>query len=215
MDDRGSTAARGVAAPTDEALALAVRAGDTASLGVLAARWQRPLHRFVDRLLPHGDDAHDVCQETFLRILRRADGYREGGRFSTWMYQIALNLCRDRRRKRRRWSAIVADGVFDDDDPSRFADRRESRIGPEQAVERGELQRLVGRALDRIPADQREVVVLKEFEGLRFREIAEIVGAPESTVKSRMYYGLRGLRGLRAALEREGYDATDARRARR
>ena len=212
MDDRGTTSARGAAAPTDEALALALRAGDTASLGVLAARWQRPLERFVQRLLPAGDDAHDVCQETFLRILRRADGYREGGRFSTWMYQVALNLCRDRRRKRRRWTAIVADGAFDDDDPSRFPDLHDSWGRPEDEAARGELRRLVGTALDRIPADQREVLVLKEFEGLRFREIAAIVGAPESTVKSRMYYGLRG---LRAALEREGVDVPFGRPERR
>ena len=127
------------------------------------------------------------------------------------MYQIALNLCRDRRRKRRRWSAVVVEGAFDADDPARFADDRESRVRPEQALERGEMRAIVGRALDRIPADQREVLVLKEFEGLRFREIADIVGAPESTVKSRMYYGLRG---LRVALEREGYDAPHGRRTR-
>jgi RNA polymerase sigma-70 factor (ECF subfamily) len=193
MDDRGTTSARGATAPTDEALALALRAGDTASLGVLAARWQRPLERFVRRLLPGGDDAHDVCQETFLRILRRADGYREGGRFSTWMYQIALNLCRDRRRKRRRWTSIVAEGLFDDDDPSRFADPADSWNRPDDDAARGELRRMVGRALERIPADQREVLVLKEFEGLRYREIADLVGIPIGTVMSRLYTARRRL----------------------
>jgi RNA polymerase sigma-70 factor (ECF subfamily) len=186
--------------PSDEALVVALRDGDTASLGELVRRWERPLFRFVFRLLPSPDDAQEVCQETFLRILRRSDRFRDTGRFSTWMYQIALNLCRDRRRKRRRWSAVVVDGGLDSDRPPAGALGRTAEGAPDEVAARREIQRRVRRALRRIPAEQREVLVLKEFEGLRFREIAEIVGCPESTVKSRMYYGLRGLKN---ALERE------------
>ncbi len=95
--------------PSDEDLVAALRAGDTDSLGVLVARWERSLFRFTYRLLERKDDARDVCQETFLRILKKSDRFREGARFSTWMYQIALNLCRDCLRRRGRWGAIVAE----------------------------------------------------------------------------------------------------------
>ena len=75
---------------TDEQLLAAVQQGDMQSLGQLVQRWERPLFRFVSRMVPAPDDAHDVCQETFLRVLDRSDRFRSGSRFSTWMYQIAL-----------------------------------------------------------------------------------------------------------------------------
>ena len=96
---------------TDEQLVAAVRAGDMQSLGQLVVRWERPLFRFVSRMVPRPDDARDVCQETFLRVMNRADRFRTGSRFSTWMYQIALNLCRDRARRKRRWGKILDESV--------------------------------------------------------------------------------------------------------
>jgi len=183
---------------SDEDLVLAVQAGDTDSLGVLVARWEQPLFRFVYRLLPRKDDAHDVCQETFLRILKKADHYRPGSRFSTWMYQIALNLCRDRARRRKRWGLIMADSRAFDERTYDGESAATSRDDPAGAAERSELAAAVHTALGEIPREQREVLILKEFEGLKFKEIAEILGCPESTVKSRMYYGLSGLRSVLA-----------------
>lgn len=178
---------------TDEDLVLAVQAGDTESLGALVARWERPLFRFVYRLEPRTEDARDICQETFLRVLKRADRFRRGARFSTWMYQIALNLCRDRVRRRRRWRLVLAEGV---EPPEKAATPTAADVenDPSRSAERKEMSEAVLEALRLIPAEQREVVLLKEYEGLKFREIAEIVGCPESTVKSRMYYGLTGIR---------------------
>lgn len=192
----------GVSAGTDEELLQAVRAGDGDSFGLLVARWEQPLFRFVYRLLPRQDDARDICQETFLRILGKAHRFRRGARFSTWMYQIALNLCRDQLRRRRRWRRILAEGV---DLPERPAAGHAAEVSamrdPSVAAERSQLNAAVLRALDEIPAEQREVLILKEFEELKFREIAEILRCPESTVKSRLYYGLNALRG---ALARQG-----------
>lgn len=189
---------------SDEDLIGAIRSGASEPLGVLVARWERPLFRFVFRLLPSREEAQDICQETFLRVLRRADRFRTGSKFSTWMYHIALNLCRDHQRKRRRWGLLVVDGGVDEAGrtaPERAADRP---WDPDDDLDRQARREAVGRALDAIPPEQREVLVLKEFEGLRFREIAEIVGCPESTIKSRMYYGLKG---LRTALVRSGWTA--------
>jgi RNA polymerase sigma-70 factor (ECF subfamily) len=179
---------------SDEDLLGSLQAGDTESLGALVARWEQPLYRFVYRLLPRREEAQDICQETFLRILRKSHHFRKGGKFSTWMYQIALNLCRDHARRRRRLGTVFTEGPFEED----WTPAPESRPGgsgdPSKVVERRENREAVGRALESIPAEQREVLVMKEFEGMKFREIATIVGCPESTVKSRMYYGLRGLR---------------------
>ena len=190
-------------AVTDEQLVCSLRAGDKQSLGTLIERWQRPLYRFVYRMLPRHEDASDICQETFLRVYDKADRFDEGSRFSTWMYQIALNLCRDQLRRKKRWNLILAqpsdreDAVevgervaSDDDDPAQTAAINEQTAALE-------------RAMGEIPKDQREVLILKEYQGLKFKEIAQILDCPESTVKSRMYYGLKGLRQV---LEREGID---------
>jgi len=185
---------------SDEDLVAALQGGDTDSLGVLVRRWERPLHRFVHRMIPRSDDARDVCQETFLRVLRKADRFKEGSRFSTWMYQIALNLCRDQLRRRKRWGLLLAEDKEIDDRIAPTADESE-RADPSSGVERRELRDAVSQAMDCLPANQREVLVLKEFEGLKFKEIAKILDCPESTVKSRMYGGLSG---LRSELTRQG-----------
>jgi len=185
-----------VSATTDEELLSAVKAGDTDSLGVLVARWERPLFQFVCRMLPRQDDARDICQETFLRVLKKAHRFRQGSRFSTWMYQIALNLCRDRMRKRKRWSRLVLQRDELPQQPSGPTAVLSRDQDPAHAVEQQEKNEAVRRALNQLPAEQREVLILKEFEGMKFREIAAILDCPESTVKSRMYYGLSGVRTI-------------------
>ena len=93
----------GLRGASDEELVEAVD-----SLGALILRWEQPLFRFVYRMLPRQDDARDICQETFLRILKKAHRFRQGSRFSTWMYQIALNQCRDQLRHRKRWGLLFS-----------------------------------------------------------------------------------------------------------
>ena len=191
-----------MAGQTDEELIFALQTGDLESLSMLIGRWEQPLHRFVYRMVPRKEDVQDICQETFLRVLNKADRFRSGSRFSTWMYQIALNLCRDKMRRRRRWSLLVADDLEINDEITPQAPGGEG--DPAAEAERHELSDAVMRALEEIPAPQREVLILKEFEGLKFKEIAVILGCPESTVKSRMYGGLNGLREV---LTRRGITA--------
>ena len=186
--------------PADEELLASIQKGDTGSLGLLVQRWERPLFRFVYRMLPRREEAQDICQETFLRILSKAKLFNPGGKFSTWMYQIALNLTRDHMRKKGRWSALVVDGGEDREEraPSVAQGRP---VTPDSLLMESDSRARVRRALTRLPPEQREVLVLKEFQGLKFREISELLGCPESTVKSRMYYGLKS---LKSALAREG-----------
>lgn len=187
---------------TDEELVVDLQAGRTDALALLVRRWEQPLYRFVFRMLPRQEDAREICQETFLRVLDKAGHFREGARFTTWMYQIALNLCRDHLRRRRRWGALVTEDAPPHPDAATPVERAVGDDDPAETVLLDQRRRLVRRALDRIPTDQREVLVLKEFEGLKFREIADLLGCPESTVKSRMYYGLTG---LKKALVAEGF----------
>ena len=180
---------------TDEQLIGALRTGQKDSLAVLIDRWERPLFRFVYRMMPRAEDAQDICQETFLRVYDKAGRFDPSSRFSTWMYQIALNLCRDQMRKKKRWGALVLPAAHRaDDDENAALNRFAGDEDPAEDVERTEKVALVRQAMLDLPGDQREVLVMKEYEGMKFKEIAAIVGCSESTVKSRMYYGLRNLR---------------------
>lgn len=190
-----------VSVPTDEELLLRLRTGHAEALGLLVGRWETPLFRFVSRMVDRPDDARDVCQETFLRILDKAEAFRDGARFSTWMYQIALNLCRDQARRRKRWGhLVVAAPVREDGAPLEHAAPETHETDPAAALDHNERQSAVRRALIRLPHDQREVLLLKEYEGLKFREIADVLGVPESTVKSRMYAALDTMRSSLAGL---------------
>jgi RNA polymerase sigma-70 factor (ECF subfamily) len=185
-----------VQGPSDEDLVLALGRGDTASLATLVERWEQPLFRFVYRLLERHEDARDVCQETFLRVLRGASEFREGARFSTWMYQIALNLCRDQVRRRSRWRLRIVDPARREDGSEARETEEAALAGPlpDEALEARRRERAVREALRGLSPEQREVVFLKEYEGLKFREIADVLGCPESTVKSRMYLALDTMR---------------------
>jgi RNA polymerase sigma-70 factor (ECF subfamily) len=193
-----------VAVRTDEELLLALQSGDTDSFGLLVARWERPLFNFVYRMISRTEDARDICQETFLRVLRHRQRFKPGSRFSTWMYQIALNLCRDQARKKRRWSLVMVDsGQGGEESPSPRFEGVSREGDPVEIAETRERRDAVVRALHEIPPEQREVLILKEYEGMKFREIADVLGCPESTVKSRMYYGLNG---LKSALAKQGFE---------
>jgi RNA polymerase sigma-70 factor (ECF subfamily) len=184
-----------LAVPTDEDLLFALQGGHSDSLGVLVARWEGPLFRFVSRLVDRPEDARDICQETFLRILDKAAAFREGARFSTWMYQIALNLCRDQTRRKRRWGRLMmAPAASETAVEIEHAAPVTVVTSPAAALEQREKQSAVRVALAGLPHEQREVLLLKEYEGLKFREIADVLGVPESTVKSRMYAGLDAMR---------------------
>jgi RNA polymerase sigma-70 factor (ECF subfamily) len=159
----------------DEALMQRVAAGDEPALAELLRRYQRPLSAFLGRSTG-GLDVEDLFQETWLRVVRAADRFDPQRKFSTWLFQIAVNLCRDRARRHR--PTIGLDGV----EPV-AADTNAS-------VQ----QRIDARALlARLPEPQREVVILRYYHDLSEAEVAEVLGCPRGTVKSRLHSALARL----------------------
>jgi RNA polymerase sigma-70 factor (ECF subfamily) len=176
---------------TDEELVAKSVGGDAESFNELILRWERPIYVLAYRTIGREEDARDVCQETFLRAFRALPGFRGQAKFSSWLYRIALNLCRDWMRRERRTPTVQApEGVnlFD------LAVAAEPSESIEDLVVRKDLARAVERVMARLPEEQRTAIVLKEFHGLTFREIADVVGCPLSTVKTRLYQGLTVLR---------------------
>ena len=132
-----------------------------------------------------------MCQETFLRAYRALSGFRGQAKFSSWLYRIALNLCRDWMRRERRAPVVQPP---EDVDLFELAAAREPSETIEDLVARQDLSRAVERAMAALPEEQRTAIVLKEYHGLTFQEIADLIGCPLSTVKTRLYQGLTVLR---------------------
>jgi RNA polymerase sigma-70 factor (ECF subfamily) len=165
----------------DEDLVAAVAAGDAPALEELCRRYERPLHQFLSRFTL-GRDVDDLFQETWLRIVRAAPRFDPSRRFSTWMFQIALNLCRDWRR--REPPAPV--------DPASVEEFRAANDDPERVEAALDAERL----LAALPEPQRSVVVLRYYHDFTEAEVADILECPRGTVKSRLHHAMARLAAL-------------------
>ena len=178
-------------ASTDEELVARSMGGDLDSFNQLVLRWERPIYALAYRVIGREEDARDVAQETFLRAFRALAGFKGQAKFSSWLYRITLNLCRDWiRRERRTPVAQAPEGV----DLLDLATAAEPSETVEDLVSRRELGRAVAKAMATLPEEQRTAIILKEYHGLTFQEIADLLDCPLSTVKTRLYQGLTVLR---------------------
>ena len=181
---------------SDEELVVLSAAGDTDSFNQLVVRWERQIFALAYRVLGREEDARDVCQETFLRAFRALKGFKGQSKFSSWLYRIALNLCRDWIRRERRSSMVTQ--LDADTEPAAVNGAVETA---EEQVVRRDLGRVITRAMTALSEQQRTTIVLKEYHGLTFQEIADLQECPLSTVKTRLY---QGLSVLRRQLQRSG-----------
>ena len=193
---------------SDEELVARATAGDQEAFAQLVTRWERPIYALAYRTLRREEEARDVVQDAFLRAYRGLKGFKGEAKFSSWLYRITLNLCRDWMRKERR--APVAQ-VPEGTDPLDLADQQAAPTeSVEDLVARREMAAAVQLAMADLPEEQRTAIMLKEDHGLTFQEIAEMLDCPLSTVKTRLY---QGLSVLRRRLERQQAEATRVRRA--
>jgi RNA polymerase sigma-70 factor (ECF subfamily) len=175
---------------TDEELVARSIRGDADSFNELVLRWERSIYALAYRTIGRDEDARDICQETFLRAFRGLPSFRGQAKFSSWLYRITLNLCRDWIRRERRTPIVQGTDELESIDLA----GSEPAESIEDLVARRDLTRAVERAMSRLTEEQRVAIVLKEYHGLTFQEIADIVGCPLSTVKTRLYQGLNVLR---------------------
>jgi RNA polymerase sigma-70 factor (ECF subfamily) len=190
---------------TDEELVVRSRNGDVESFNQLIRRWERPIYALAYRTIGREEDARDVCQDTFLRAFRALNGFKGEAKFSSWLYRIALNLCRDWMRRQRRAPTVQ---MPEDVDVAELVAAQGPTESIETLVARKELGRAVATAMARLPEEQRTAIILKEYHGLTFQEIADLQGCPLSTVKTRLY---QGLSVIRRQLEQCGMSVADIR----
>lgn len=180
---------------------------DEHAFAQLVQRWEGPIQRLCARMTGDVHRGQDLSQETFARIFARRKAYQVSGKFSTWLWRIAVNLCYDelRRRRRRDESSFDAEGgealaaleAFAADGPS-----------PDRSMMDQERGEQVRHALMRLPETYRTVLVMRHYEQLKFREIADVLEVPEGTVKSRMAEAMTQLsRLLKPVIDADKHDA--------
>lgn len=172
----------------DAQLVQAFLAGNAQAFNTLVTRWQDRIHYFAYRYFANTDDAADVTQKTFIKAYQKIETLNDHNKFGSWLYRIAKNLCLDELRKTKRQNTISYDNI------ETTIDATAQSVSSK--VETKLTQEIIHKALLKLPGNQRIVIIMKEYEGLTFDEIAEILDEPLSTVKSRLYYGLKRLRTI-------------------
>ena len=175
---------------SDENIVERALTGDADAFGELVRRWERRIFALTYGMLGREEDARDATQETFIAAFRNLRGFRGEARVSSWLHRIAVNQCitRQRRAKVRSETAL-------EDEVEKNAGSLAAPLGfsPARTVESRQVTQAVRRAVNSLPVELRQVIVMKEFEELTFKEIADALDLPLSTVKSRLYTALKQL----------------------
>ncbi|MDW8321656.1 MAG: sigma-70 family RNA polymerase sigma factor [Armatimonadota bacterium] len=182
----------------DTALVARCRQNDLTAFDEIVERYQHKIYGYVKRLVGNETDAEDITQEVFLKALTSLHAFREESSLQTWLFRIATNLCRDLHRRRQRekgWLPLWRwlDGE-DSSDVESAIEIPDYKSNPEKLLLREELGDLLKRAIDRLPMAMREVLVLHDIESLSYEEIAQTLGIPLGTVKSRLFHARARLR---------------------
>src|SRR5688572_15637760 len=181
-----------------DTLIVRAKTGDPGAQGKLVQLWYKRIYNFGYKFFMDHDMAMEVSQRTFISMCKNLQNLQEVARFKPWLYKIAVNYCREEARKKKGNRALSFDIVWnrEAENSPRWESSAQRYDNPESQYHQSELADILQEALMQLSEEQREVVIMKEFEGFKFREIAETFNISENTVKSRMYYGLDGLRKI-------------------
>ena len=180
----------------DHDLVRKVIEGDATAYRCLVERYQGRIYSVVYGMVRNREDARELSQEAFVKAYRNLERFRFSASFYTWLCRIAMNVSIDHLRKQKlRKSTDYDDGVVTKD-AGGVISLAHHRGDPSRSMERKQLRERIAAALDTLPDDQRQAVILREIDGMAYREISEIMGIPEGTVMSRLYYARKKLQSV-------------------
>lgn len=181
---------------SDEQLMLSAGQGDRDAFGELVRRYSSRMVNVAYQVVGDRELAEDIAQETFLRAYKSAARYRQISKFSTWLYTIALNLCRNELR-RRKFKTYSLEGMAERDEDSKVrTDIPDEKTQPDLDMERKEAGSLVRQAVEQLPEKFKTPLVLRDIQELSYEEISGILNLPEGTVKSRINRGRQRIKEI-------------------
>lgn len=174
---------------TDEQLVEAALKENPDAFGEIVKRWERKIFALCFGMLSREEEAKDAVQETFISAYRNLANFRGEAKVSSWLHRIAVNQCLtyQRRKKTRAESSLE-----DETNEAQFAAPK--RLSPSRVAEQNERLKVIRQAVNALPVDLKQVIVMKEFEEMTFQEISDSLNIPLSTVKSRVYTALKQLK---------------------
>lgn len=185
----GSDAAGAPEDDEDGALVAQARTGDFRAFEALVRRYRNDVFALAYHFVRNREEAWDISQEVFIKAHKGLWRFRGESRFKTWLMRITANQCKDFLKKRRLKTVAF-------DDSLQVRDRPSQGPAPDKALEASELGRAIQTAMDALPAKHRTVFVLREFEGLSYEEMAEVLQCSVGTVMSRLYHARKKLQNL-------------------
>lgn len=179
---------------SDASLVARCKDNDWTAFDAILARYQDRVYGYVRRMVDNETDAEDITQEVFWKAFRALPRFREQSSLQTWLFRIATNLCRDWHRRRQREGGWLCFGGRRDEAEHPSADLPDTRSDPQHLVLQQELSEVLQHAILLLPMPLREVLVLHDIEAMPYEQIAQILGVPLGTVKSRLFYARARLR---------------------
>ena len=176
---------------TDEQLVESAIKENPDAFGEIVKRWERKIFALCFGMLSREEDARDAAQETFIAAYRNLANFRGEAKVSSWLHRIAVNQCLTKQRKTKVRAESYLEDLYEGNDAGFTTP---SHLSPARTAEQNERLRLVRTAVEALPVELRQVIIMKEFEELTFQEISESLELPLSTVKSRLYTALKQLR---------------------
>ncbi|HLF34741.1 MAG TPA: RNA polymerase sigma factor [Cyclobacteriaceae bacterium] len=171
-----------------DGLVIRARNGDQKAFGKIMGLWFKRIYNFSNKYFGDHDLAMETTQKTFIAVYHNIRKLQDPAKFKTWIYKIAWNQCHEEERRinRKNWFSLFTS--------PEARNMPEYFMTPDKEMHVKEIGDLVSDILKTLPEEQKTIIILKEYEGLKFREIAEMLGISENTAKSRMYYALKSLR---------------------
>lgn len=178
---------------SEKALVQKAKAGDRDAFAALVSAYEGKIYNLALRYLGNREDAMDASQEVFLRVFRFLPGFQEESGFSTWIYRIGVNVCKDMLAKRAKRGELSLE-LPDEEEDYRTAEVADRRYDPEAIVEQADLRESLAEAIGQLPQQQREMIVLRDIQGLSYEEIGQVLSLEAGTVKSRLSRARENLR---------------------
>jgi len=183
---------------SDEELMRRCREGDMSAFELIVLRYKDAIFNFIYHFVADYHRAQDISQETFLRVLRNVERYKSRNSFKTWLYKIAVNLCKNELRDRNRRKTLSLDDLGMDIDGRGIIYNAPT---PDEAYERDEVRRLVKDAVRSLPTDQRTAIIMREYQDLSYEEIASALDCSLGAVKSKIHRARQNLKKILVEME--------------